>query len=154
MVRTLGAMYAPVFGSWASAVFLVGAFAVLYSTLFVAAAGNARMVTDGLILAGIIPGDDASRAAWTRRLSAGWVIVAAGLVLAIREPVGMVLASGIAQAIMLAGLGVAVLFFRYRESDPRLAPSFAWDVLLWASAVGFIVVGAWTLCQQLLALLN
>ena len=154
MVRTLGAMYAPVFGSWASAVFLVGAFAVLYSTLFVAAAGNARMVTDGLILTGIIPGDDASRAAWTRRLSVGWVIVAAGLVLAIREPVGMVLASGIAQAIMLAGLGVAVLFFRYRESDPRLAPSFAWDVLLWASATGFIVVGAWTLCQQALALLK
>ncbi|MFM8707986.1 MAG: Nramp family divalent metal transporter, partial [Planctomycetia bacterium] len=72
MVRTLGTMYAPVFGEWARSAFLVGAFAVLYSTLFVAAAGNARMLVDGLILAGRLPKDDASRAAWTRRLSVAW----------------------------------------------------------------------------------
>ena len=76
MVRTLGAMYAPVFGEWANGAFLVGAFAVLYSTLFVAAAGMARMVVDGLILAGKLPGDPASRATWNRRLSIAWPLVA------------------------------------------------------------------------------
>ncbi|MFM8703889.1 MAG: transmembrane Mn(2+) transporter, partial [Planctomycetia bacterium] len=153
MVRTLGAMYAPVFGEWARSAFLVGAFAVLYSTLFVAAAGNARMLVDGLILAGRLPKDDASRAAWTRRLSVAWPLVALALALVIREPVGMVLASGIAQAIMLAALGVAVLFFRHRDFDPRLTPSRAWDVLLWLSAVGFVVIGLWTLWQKVAALL-
>jgi hypothetical protein len=149
MVRTLGAMYAPVFGSWASAAFLMGAFAVLYSTLFVAAAGNARMIADGLILAGRLPGDEASRARWTRRLSVAWVFAAVALALLIREPVAMVLASGIAQAIMLAALGVAVLWFRHGEADPRLAPSRAWDLLLWTSAAGFIAIGAWTAWQKL-----
>ncbi|MFM7290204.1 MAG: Nramp family divalent metal transporter [Planctomycetia bacterium] len=153
MIRTLGAMYAPVFGEWARSAFLVGAFAVLYSTLFVAAAGNARMLVDGLILAGRLPKDDASRAAWTRRLSVAWPLVALALALVIREPVGMVLASGIAQAIMLAALGVAVLFFRHRDFDPRLTPSRAWDVLLWLSAVGFVVIGLWTLWQKVAALL-
>ena len=153
MVRTLGAMYAPVFGEWARSVFLVGAFAVLYSTLFVAAAGMARLVADGLILAGILPGDDASRASWSRRLSVAWVLVALVLALVIREPVAMVLASGMAQAVMLAALGVAVLHFRHRESDPRLAPSRAWDVLLWVSSIGFIVIGLWTLWQKLASLL-
>jgi len=152
MVRTLGAMYAPVFGDWARGAFLVGAFAVLYSTLFAAAAGNARMVVDGLILAGWLPADDATRTAWNRRLSVAWPLVALALALAIREPVAMVLASGIAQAIMLAALAVAVLFFRYRECDPRLAPSRAWDVLLWVSSIGFILVGLWTLWQKLSSL--
>ena len=153
MVRTLGAMYAPVFGEWARGVFLIGAFAVLYSTLFVAAAGNARMVVDGLILAGRLPADAASRALWTRRLSVAWPLVALVLALIIREPVAMVLASGIAQAIMLAALGVAVLFFRYRDFDPRLAPSRAWDLLLWVCSAGFILLGMWTLWQKVAALL-
>jgi Mn2+/Fe2+ NRAMP family transporter len=151
MVRTLGAMYAPVFGSWASAAFLVGAFAVLYSTLFVAAAGNARMVADGLILAGRLPGDDRSRAAWSRRISVAWVLVATVLAVLVRQPVAMVLASGIAQSAMLAALGVAVAFFRWRATDPRLAPSRAWDALLAVSIVGLVGVGAWTVWEKLTA---
>ena len=154
MVRTLGAMYAPVFGEWARGVFLIGAFAVLYSTLFVAAAGNARMVVDGLILAGWLPSDDASRAAWSRRLSVAWPLVALVLALIIREPVAMVLASGIVQAIMLAALGVAVLYFRHRDFDPRLAPSRAWDLLLWVCSAGFILLGMWTLWQKAAAILK
>ena len=153
MVRTLGAMYAPVFGGWANRVFLAGAFAVLYSTLFVAAAGNARMVADGLILAGRIPGDETARALWTRWVSVAWVAAAAVLALAIREPVTMVLASGFAQAMMLAALAVAVLWFRHGAIDPRLTPSRAWDLLLWASAAGFLVVGLWTAWQKLAPLL-
>jgi Mn2+/Fe2+ NRAMP family transporter len=153
MVRTLGAMYAPVFGDWARGVFLVGAFAVLYSTLFVAAAGNARMVVDGLILAGRLPADEASRALWSKRLSVVWPLAALILALIIREPVGMVLASGIAQAIMLAALGVAVLFFRHRDFDARLTPSRGWDLLLWLSSAGFVLIGVWTLLQKVASLL-
>ncbi len=149
MVRTLGAMYAPVFGDWALGIFLVGAFAALYSTFFVAAAGCARMVADGLILTGAIAGDDASRARWARRLAAAWAIVAVLLAVTVRAPVAMVLASGAAQAIMLAGLAVAVLWFRYGEMEPRLKPSRGWDVLLWVSTAGFIVVGLWTAWQHL-----
>jgi len=153
MVRTLGAMYAPVFGDWARGVFLIGAFAVLYSTLFVAAAGNARMVVDGLILAGRLPADEASRAIWSKRLSVVWPLAALILALIIREPVGMVLASGIAQAIMLAALGVAVLFFRHRDFDARLTPSRGWDLLLWLSSAGFVLIGIWTLLQKVASLL-
>jgi hypothetical protein len=152
MVRTLGAMYAPVFGEAAAVVFLVGAFAVLYSTLFVAAAGNARMVADGLILAGLLPADDLSRAAWARRISVVWTLVALVLALLIREPVAMVLASGVAQAIMLAALGAAVLYFRHGAIDRRLAPSRPWDLLLWASSAGLIMVGLWTAWQKIISI--
>ena len=156
MVRTLGAMYAPVLGDWASTVFRWGGFAVLYSTFFVAAAGNARMVADGLAMQGLAPPDGPpnspaarSRARFTRRLSAAWVLVAGLLALAIDAPVAMVLASGVAQAIMLAALAVAVLWFRHADADPRLAPSRAWDLLLWLSAAGFLAVGLWTAFDRL-----
>ena len=149
MVRTLGAMYTPVFGAWAGGAFRVGAFAVLYSTLFVAAAGNARMVADGLILAGWLPADERSRAAWARRISVAWVLVATLLALLIRQPVAMVLASGIAQSVMLAAIGVAVVFFRWWETDPRLAPSRAWDALLAASVAGLVTVGLWTVWEKI-----
>ena len=153
MVRSLGAMYAPVFGQWAEEVFLVGAFAVLYSTLFAAADGNARIVTDGLALAGWIPQGDDARRAWTRRIATAWPLVALALALLIREPVGMVLASGAMQAVMLTALGIAVLWFRHRAMEPRLTPSRAWDLLLWASAAGLIMVGLWTVWQKLQDLL-
>ncbi|MGA0040660.1 MAG: Nramp family divalent metal transporter [Pirellulales bacterium] len=149
MVRTLGQMYVPIFGEWVREVFLLGAFAVLYSTFFVAAAGNARLITDGLILSGRIDSSDASRATWVRRLSMAWALVAMGLALFFNNPVAMVLASGIAQAIMLAALAVAVLFFRYRDLDPRLLPTRAWDVLLWVSTGGFFIIAGWTVWQKL-----
>jgi hypothetical protein len=144
MVRTLGQMYVPIFGEWVREVFLLGAFAVLYSTFFVAAAGNARLVTDGLTLAGRLPDTPASRRTWVGRLSMAWALVATGLALFFQNPVAMVLASGIAQAIMLAAIAVAVLFFRYRDLDPRLLPTRAWDLLLWISAIGFLIIGGWT----------
>ena len=153
MVRSLGAMYGPVFGTWARDVFLVGAFAVLYSTLFAAADGNARIITDGLCLARVLPGDEESRRRWTRRIACVWPLVALLFALLIREPVAMVLASGMAQAIMLAALAVAVLYFRHGLADPRLTPSKGWDLLVWLSSLGFLVIAGWTLYQRIASLL-
>jgi hypothetical protein len=154
MVRSLGAMYAPVFGAWAQGLFLTGAFAVLYSTLFAAADGNTRILADGLVLAGAVPDDELSRRKWTRRLAVAWPQAALVMALVFREPVAMVLASGAAQAIMLAALAVAVLFFRYRAVDSRLVPAPAADVLLWLSCAGLVAIGGWALCQKLSEILT
>lgn len=145
MVRTLAAMYIPVLGSWAYVVFLAGAFAVLYSTFFVAAAGNARMVADALGLVGLTDGSEAVRAKWTPIISAIWPFVAVGLYVCVQAPAAMVLTCGIAQSIMLPLLGGAALYFRYKRSDARLRPGWAWDVMLWLSFAGFLIVGSWSL---------
>jgi hypothetical protein len=78
-----------------------------------------------------------------------WVLAATLLALLIRQPVAMVLASGIAQSVMLAAIGAAVVYFRWRETDPRLAPSRAWDGLLAASVAGLVTVGLWTLWEKI-----
>jgi manganese transport protein len=36
-----------------------------------------------------------------------------------------------------------------RVPGPRLAPSWAWDLLVWISAAGFLVVGLWTAWDKL-----
>ncbi|MHC4433646.1 MAG: Nramp family divalent metal transporter [Planctomycetota bacterium] len=145
MVRTLAAMYVPVFGPWADRVFLSGAFAVLYSTFFVAAAGNARMVADSLGLFGITDGSERMRLRWTRIVSALWPIVALLLYVGVRAPAKMVLASGMAQGIMLPMLGAAALYFRYRRCDENLRPGRLWDAMLWVSLAAFTIIGGWSL---------
>ena len=69
MVRTLAVMFRPVFSNWAAAVFLFGAFAVLYSTFFVANAAHARTFSDALRVVGLIDEDEVTRQNWIRLLS-------------------------------------------------------------------------------------
>jgi len=145
MVRTLAAMYVPVFGPWAYKVFLSGAFAVLYSTFFVAAAGNSRMVADALGLFGITDGSEEARVRWTRRISAVWPLLALLLYISVRAPAAMVLACGLAQSIMLPMLGGAALYFRYRRTAKELRPTRLWDAMLWIAFAGFLVIGGWAL---------
>jgi Mn2+/Fe2+ NRAMP family transporter len=154
MVRTLAAMYVPVFGPWAHKIFLSGAFAVLYSTFFVAAAGNARMVADALGLFGITDGSEQARSRWTRIISTIWPLVALVLYISVRAPAKMVLASGTAQAIMLPMLGAAALYFRYRRSDENLRPGRIWDAMLWLSLVGFAIIGGWSLISIIMRIIE
>ena len=145
MIRTLSQMYVPVYGPWADGVFLAGAFAVLYSTFFVAAAGNARMTADAMGLFGLTDGSQAARVRWTRNICAVWPLLAAVLYALVRRPTAMVLACGTAQAIMLPMLGAAALYFRYRRCDENLRPGRVWDTMLWLSFTGFLIIGAWSI---------
>jgi hypothetical protein len=101
------------------------------------------MVADGLGLFGAHSGSEESRMRWTRVISAIWPLVAVAILFFVRAPVARVLASGLAQAVMLPMLGVAVLYFRYRRLDPRLRPGRVWDAFLWLSCLGFLVVAGW-----------
>lgn len=145
LIRTLAEMYVPVFGSWAQEIFLFGAFAVLYSTFFVVAAGYARIVADGLQLFGLIGPSRVARQRWTRILSVAWPIVSAAIYAFVQAPAAMVLASGVAQAVMLPMLGFAALYFRYRRTDRGLKPGWGWDAMLWLSFVGLLIAGVWSL---------
>ncbi len=144
MVQTLAAMYIPVFGPLAYPIFLSGAFAVLYSTLFVAAAGNARMVADAMGLYGLTDGSEAARVTWTQRISTVWPFMAFVLYVCVQAPAAMIIACGIAQSIMLPLLGAAALYFRYQRSDPNLRPGRLWDAMLWVAFAAFLVVGVWS----------
>lgn len=143
MISTLAQMYKPVFGVWAAWVFLFGAIAVLYSTFFVATAGNARMATDALRVFRFLPEDEASRLRMVRILSGVFPVISFMIYAIVKKPVVMVLVSGMAQSIMLPMLGGAALYFRYRRCDARITPGRAWDAFLWVSVAGLLIAGGY-----------
>jgi Mn2+/Fe2+ NRAMP family transporter len=143
LVRTLTAMYEPVFGKFAQALFLVGAFAVLFSTFFVANAGHARVLTDmaRVMNFGIKTDADVKRS--IRIISGVLPFICLSIYLAVpKEPENLVLLSGVVQAFMLPMLASAALYFRYYRGDTRLRSGIVWDIFLWLSTAGmFLAAG-------------
>ncbi len=149
LIQTLNVMYEPVFGSAARLLFLFGAFAVLYSTYFVANAGHARVFPDALR---VLFGQQQSPARYQKLvtlLSGVFPLVCLVIYVLFPRPTVLVLWSGVMQAIMLPMLAIAALYFRYRRCDARLTPGQLWDVFLWLSAAGMFVAGIWTLISKL-----
>jgi Mn2+/Fe2+ NRAMP family transporter len=141
LIQTLTVMYEPVFGRAAEVLFLFGAFAVLYSTYFVANAGHARVFSDALRVLGFATATDEDYRQRVRILSGVFPLACLVIYIAFPQPAALVLLSGVMQAIMLPMLAFAALFFRYRRCDARIEPGPLWDVLLWISAAGMLVAG-------------
>lgn len=143
MIRTLSVMYAPVFGQWAKLLFLFGAFAVLYSTFFVAIAGNTRVVADALRVVHLRSDTVESRRRCIRALCVIFPFFCLTVFALNPNPVRLVLLGGLMQAIMLPMLAGATLYFRYKRCDDRVKPGRLWDICLAVSAVGLLVTGTW-----------
>lgn len=142
MIKTLSRLYVPVFGVWTKWLFLFGAVAVLYSTFFSANAGHTRVAADAVEVFSRRRLSERGRKRWINVYAIVLPLFAMVTLLLIRRPVQLILASGVMQAIMLPMLALAAVFFRYRRSDPRLAPGRIWDVALWVSCAGLFVAGA------------
>lgn len=146
MVSTLSSMYVPIFGEYAKWLFLLGAFAVLYSTFLVANAGNARLWTDGCKLFGLIdPNSQRSHDMTLRFFCVALPAISCLLFWLGINPTAAVLLAGLTQAINLPMIGFGALWFRWTATDPRLKPSKAWDLALALSFVALLVVAVWGL---------
>ena len=143
LIRTLSVMYEPVFGSTTQILFLFGAFAVLYSTFFVANASHARVFPDALRVCGIVRKDEQSYRRLTRIFSGVFPFLCLIVYVLIPAPLALVLLSGTMQAIMLPMVSLAAIYFRYKKSDSRITPGKIWDAFLWLSALGMLIAGGW-----------
>ncbi|MCA9177721.1 MAG: Nramp family divalent metal transporter [Planctomycetales bacterium] len=141
MIRTLAVMYEPVFGTWASILFLFGAFAVLYSTFFVANASHARVFSDVLRVLGMADDKHETYRKRVRIFSGLFPVICLLMYMFFKSPAQLVLFSGFMQALMLPMLAGAALYFRYYRNDDRIPISKAWDLMLWLSAIGMLITG-------------
>jgi Mn2+/Fe2+ NRAMP family transporter len=136
MVERLTVMYSETFGPAADEIFLMGAFAVLYSTFLIATAANARMLADWVCVAGGYDrSDQEKRRFWVSLFSMVFPIFSTGSYLLLRSPVHMVAISGVLQALMLPLIGFAVMYFAYRRTDERIRGGGIWYGFLWFSFV-------------------
>ncbi|MEX2176429.1 MAG: Nramp family divalent metal transporter [Pirellulaceae bacterium] len=153
MIATLSQMYVPAFGSWTKLFFLIGVWAVLFKTLYVASAGHSRLATDFLGLNRMI---DVRQQRTRMRSIRGFCIFFPTLALVlyffVRDPKLMVIIGGFFQAATLPVISGAALYLRYYRTDPRLAPSRVSDLLLWIaflsiSAVSLYAIPQWAVSE-------
>ncbi|MGH7596961.1 MAG: Nramp family divalent metal transporter [bacterium] len=154
MVRTLSQIYTATLGPGAFILFLAGAFAVLYSTLFVHAASYPRLLIDFFELLGIlrVGTDEKKRWKWLRLFTLLLITLYVFWYLLLEVPVKMVLISGVLQSFMLPILAGSTLYLRYKHLDQRLKPSKTISFLLWISAIAMLAFAIYsfiTLLQKL-----
>lgn len=143
-IEILSAMYTESLGPWARSFFLVGAFIVLFSTLFAALASWIRVFTDAF---GHIGWIDFSNLQQRRRTMAvlAWFFPFAWAVafLVIKLPVFMVLTGGIVGSVILFLVVYVAIHFRYYRLPPTLRPTLLYDVGFWISAAAIVMVGVY-----------
>jgi Mn2+/Fe2+ NRAMP family transporter len=141
MVQTLSQIYTATLGPGAFILFLAGAFAVLYSTLFVHAASYPRLLIDFFERLGIlrVGNDEMKRWKWLRIFTLLLITLYVCWYLLLQVPVTMVLISGVLQSFMLPILAGSTLYLRYKHLDHRLKPSKTISFLLWISAIAMLL---------------
>ena len=150
MILTLSQMYVDAFGPWTQIAFLIGAGAVLFKTLYLSAAGNARLVADLASLSGITryqtPHQRARVIHWVSLLIP---VIALCLYLTFGDPRQMAIVGGFAQALTLPIISGAAIYFRYRKLDRRLTPPLVLDLLLWIAFVSITLVAIYAMRDQI-----
>ena len=145
MITTLSRMYTDAIGEWASILFLVGAIAVLGSTLWAAIPSWSRMYTNLLATLGVLDWNDApTRLRWIRGFTVALPIIWGAAYLFIQSPVLMVQIGGVLTGIFLLAVVVAVWYLRNTEVDPRLYGSGLFNAVLTISSLAIALLGVYT----------
>ncbi len=144
MVEILSEMYTKTLGAEAKAIYLLGAFVVLYSTLFAGLAAWTRVFSDTLGQMGLINFYDPRIRMRTIAILA-WVfpIIWSLLFLFIKLPVLMVMIGGVSTSIILLLVVFAAFHFRYKRLSEQLKPSKFYDTAFWTSAIVIVLIGVY-----------
>ena len=146
MLEMLSLMYVPMLGEVIARWFIIiGAFAVLYSTLFSATAANSRAAADFLQLKGFVTRNGASRQRWITGLCIAFPLMDLVLYLFVGNPLMLVMIGAIGQALTLPMIAITALYLRFKRSDERLRPAAWWDFFLLISTVTFFIAACYTL---------
>lgn len=141
-IGTLAAMYSSTMGTFGLYLFYVGGFVVLYSTLFVSSASNARLFADIGGLAGVFryrTPEDRMRIVRAAVLLIPIVVML--VYVRFESLVTLVLIGGVAQAIMLPFLAGSAVYFHYGKCPAALRSSRIWTAFLWIAFVAMSSVG-------------
>ena len=148
MIESLSVIYTETLGPGAKRVFLIGAFIVLFSTLFAALAAWTRQYTDMFAQVGWVDYLDVKKRlrmiailAWA--FPVGWLL----LFLFVQLPVTMVVFGGVITSIILLLIIYIALDFRYRQTPLHFIPSRWYDLGLWISMLVILFVAIYGLIK-------
>jgi Mn2+/Fe2+ NRAMP family transporter len=141
MIPTLSRIYTETLGAWALWLFYIGAIATLYGTIFAATAAHSRLFADlAQIMNRFKKGDYRARV----RYRNGFVVLLTAIpvifYLVFEAPVKMVVAGGLAQAMMLPVVSWATVYLHHRKVSPETQPAKWVTVFLWAVSFFLTVI--------------
>jgi hypothetical protein len=146
MITTLSRMYTDTLGAWSGILFLIGAIAVLGSTMWAAIPSWSRMYVNLLATMGVLDWQDqAARLKWIRIFTVALPIIWAIAYLAIQAPVLMVQIGGVMTGVFLVAVVIAVWYLRKTETDKRVYGSTAFNTALVISSLAIALLGIYTL---------
>ncbi len=146
MVNALSRMYTETLGPWAKGVFLLGAFVILYSTMFAGTASLTRIAGDAVGQTGLYDfHDPRTRARVISVIAFAVPAVWSALFFLIQAPVLMVVIGGIATFVLLLIVIIAALHFRQRRVSAGINAGRLFDIWLWASILAIAFIGVYGL---------
>lgn len=155
MIEALSQMYRETFGEWSWPLFLVGAFCVLYSTVFVATASNARLLADGLSVFKLARYDTPEdRARMVRVCCVVLPVLYTSVALLWKAPVSLVFVGALAQGLMLPFLAGAAVYLLFRRTPAPLHPGRVWLGCLLLAALTMTAVGVYQVVEQVRKLVS
>jgi Mn2+/Fe2+ NRAMP family transporter len=149
MIRTLSAMYEPVFGSWAVGLFLCGAIVVLYSTFFVNNASSAYVWADAIFRIRRKKGKVKNRYSLHKVFCVLLPLLSFVLYCLVPKPKGWIIFAGMMQTLMLPLLGYAAIRFRFEVGGRAFRTRKLGDTMIFVSAFALFVAGGWLLLTLL-----
>lgn len=150
MVATLSSIYTTTLGPWAFYLFLLGAFIVLFSTLFSSTAANSRVYVDFLELCGAVRiSEEGQRRRWQRGVVVFLLLLYPTWHALVGQPVLMVIVGGVFQASMLPIIGFSTLYLRYRHLEPGIRPSLVTDALLLLCSSAMLLFAIYSVVDRL-----
>jgi Mn2+/Fe2+ NRAMP family transporter len=145
MITTLARMYTDALGPWAMRLFLIGAIAVLGSTLWASVPSHARMYANFLATVGVFNWKDARpRLRWVRGFTIALPLIWGASSLLFRQPVLMIQIGGVMTGVFLLAVLVAMWYLRRHQTDRRVLGGPAFNALLVVSTIAIAVLGIYT----------
>jgi Mn2+/Fe2+ NRAMP family transporter len=139
MIPVLSNIYTKTLGGWSLWLFYAGAIATLYGTIFAATAAHSRVYADMCRLMGFFRADDyRTRVRYRNRFIWMLTVVPAILFFVFQSPVKMVVAGGVAQALMLPVIAVGTLYLRHRRLPKEVVPQWWVTAAVWIA--GAVIV--------------
>jgi hypothetical protein len=143
LIETVALIYTESLGPGVRTLYLVGAFFVLFSSLFASLAAWTRMYSDIFGQIGWINFFDINqRKKVIAALAWAFPTIWAATYLFINLPVVMILSGGVVGSIMLFIIVYAAYYFRYKV-EQSFTPGLFYDVALWVSIISIMAVGVY-----------
>ena len=150
MVQMLSNMYTETLGSWSLVPFLMGAFAVLYSTVFASTAAHCRVWADFIGMLGLYDKKDYSiRLKVTRAFVVILLFIPSLYYMWLESPVLMVMIGGLAQAVMLPIIGFCAIYLSRFHMPKQILPKGWIRLALWVSTLIMAVMMGYSAIQRL-----